>query len=111
MSINSKNSKGSSTFKNILIIGNGGRENALAWAIKKNDAINTVYLIPGNGGSSSINKSKTTGEPPLMLGMSVFFAIKDAISSTTNYKVIPNLNAPATPEAILLSINDIKEKI
>ena len=43
--------------------------------------------------------------------MSVFFAIKDAISSTTNYKVIPNLNAPATPEAILLSINDIKRKI
>ena len=57
-----------------------------------------------------VNKSKTTGEPPLMLGMSVFFAIKDAISSTTNYKVIPNLNAPATPEAILLSINDIKKK-
>ena len=48
-----------------------------------------------------VNKSKTTGEPPLMLGMSVFFAIKDAISSTTNYKVIPKLNAPATPEAIL----------
>ena len=58
-----------------------------------------------------VNKSKTTGEPPLMLGMSVFFAIKDAISSTTNYKVIPKLNAPATPEAILLSINDIKNKI
>ena len=57
-----------------------------------------------------VNKSKTTGEPPLMLGMSVFFAIKDAISSTTNYKVIPNLNAPPTPEAILLSINGIKKK-
>tara|TARA_B100000579_G_scaffold146895_1_gene119189 strand:+ start:347 stop:2659 length:2313 start_codon:yes stop_codon:yes gene_type:complete len=57
-----------------------------------------------------VNKSKTTGEPPLMLGMSVFFAIKDAISSTTKHKIIPNLNAPATPEAILLSINDIKKK-
>ena len=58
-----------------------------------------------------VNKSKTTGEPPLMLGMSVFFAIKDAISSTADHKIIPNLNAPATPEAILLSINDIKNKI
>ena len=57
-----------------------------------------------------VNKSKTTGEPPLMLGMSVFFAIKDAISSTKNHKIAPNLNAPATPEAILLSINDIKKK-
>ena len=57
-----------------------------------------------------VNKSKTTGEPPLMLGMSVFFAIKDAISSIANHKIIPNLNAPATSEAILLSINDIKKK-
>ena len=58
-----------------------------------------------------VNKSKTTGEPPLMLGMSVFFAIKDAIASVGNYKIMPNLNAPATPEAILLSINDIKKKL
>ncbi len=55
-----------------------------------------------------INKSKTTGEPPLMLGMSIFFAIKDAIASVGNYKIIPNLNAPATTESILLSINHIK---
>ena len=56
-----------------------------------------------------VNKSKTTGEPPLMLGMSVFFAIKDAIASVGNYKIVPNLNAPATPEAILMSINDIRK--
>jgi len=35
-----------------------------------------------------VNKSKTTGEPPLMLAMSVFFAIKDAIASVENYKII-----------------------
>ena len=58
-----------------------------------------------------VNKSKTTGEPPLMLAMSVFFAIKDAIASVGNYEIMPELNAPATPEAILLSINDIKEKL
>ena len=55
-----------------------------------------------------VNKSKTTGEPPLMLAMSVFFAIKDAIASTSNYKKIPQLDAPATPEKILLSINRLK---
>ena len=38
-------------------------------------------------------------------------AIKDAIASVGNYKIMPNLNAPATPEAILLSINDIKKKL
>tara|TARA_Y100000590_G_scaffold403261_1_gene489767 strand:+ start:1764 stop:4061 length:2298 start_codon:yes stop_codon:yes gene_type:complete len=58
-----------------------------------------------------VNKSKTTGEPPLMLAMSVFFAIKDAISSVGNYKIIPQLNAPATPEAILLSIKDLKTRL
>jgi len=58
-----------------------------------------------------VNKSKTTGEPPLMLAMSVFFAIKDAISSVGNYKIIPQLNAPATPEAILLSIKDLKSRL
>ena len=58
-----------------------------------------------------INKSKTTGEPPLMNAMSVFFAIKNAIASIANYNLIPELNAPATPERILMSINKLKRKI
>ena len=55
-----------------------------------------------------VNKAKTTGEPPLMLAMSVFFAIKDAIASISNYQKIPDLDAPATPERILLSIKKLK---
>ncbi len=58
-----------------------------------------------------MNKQKTTGEPPLMLAMSVFFAIKDAIASVSNYEKTPELDAPATPEKILMSINKIKNKI
>ena len=58
-----------------------------------------------------VNKSKTTGEPPLMLAMSVFFAIKDAIASVGGYTKIPKLNSPATPEAILLSIKDLTNKL
>ena len=42
--------------ENIVIIGNGGRENSLAWAIQKNKLIKNIYLIPGNGGSGIINK-------------------------------------------------------
>ena len=56
MSINSKRSKTSNILKNVLIIGNGGRENSLAWAIQKNKSIKKVYLIPGNAGSERINK-------------------------------------------------------
>ena len=46
-----------------------------------------------------------------MLAMSVFFAIKDAISSISNYQKIPDLNAPATAEKILLSIKKLKNII
>ena len=56
MSINSKSSKTLSRLKNILIIGNGGRENSLAWAIQKNESVRKVYLIPGNAGSERIKK-------------------------------------------------------
>ena len=55
-----------------------------------------------------VNKAKTTREPPLMLAMSVFYAIKDAVASVGNYQLAPELNAPATPERILMSINKIK---
>ena len=58
-----------------------------------------------------VNKAKTTGEPPLMNAMSVFFAIKDAISSIGNYDIAPIIDAPATPEKILLSINNLKAKL
>ena len=58
-----------------------------------------------------INKSKTTGEPPLMNAMSVFFAIKNAIASIGNYNANPKLDAPATPEKILMSIKNLKNRI
>ena len=46
MSINLENSKSSNKLENILIIGNGGRENALAWAIQKNELIKRIFLLP-----------------------------------------------------------------
>ena len=56
MSINSTSFKGNSRLENVLIIGNGGRENSLAWAIEKNELVKKIYLIPGNAGSERINK-------------------------------------------------------
>jgi len=70
-----------------------------------------VEIYKSKNTENVVNKSKTTGEPPLMLAMSVFFAIKDAIASVGNYTIIPEINAPATPEAILLSINSLKNKL
>ncbi len=58
MSMNSFNSRITNKLENILIIGNGGRENSLAWAIQKNDLVKKIFLIPGNAGSNKINKCK-----------------------------------------------------
>ena len=69
---------------------------------------NVEIFKKGSNVENVVNKQKTTGEPPLMLAMSVFFAIKDAIASVSKYEKTPELDAPATPEKILMSINKLK---
>ena len=44
--------------QNVAIIGNGGRENSLAWVIEKNEKIKNIYLFPGNAGSEDLKKCK-----------------------------------------------------
>ncbi|WP_428034313.1 xanthine dehydrogenase molybdopterin binding subunit [Amphritea sp.] len=50
--------------------------------------------------------SKAVGEPPFMLGISVFCAIKDAIASIGDYRSSPALDAPATPERVLWAVRE-----
>jgi xanthine dehydrogenase large subunit len=57
----------------------------------------------GGNREDSIYHSKAVGEPPLMLAISVFSAITDAILSLKP-AVFPRLDAPATPEAIMRAI-------
>jgi xanthine dehydrogenase large subunit len=52
----------------------------------------------------SIFRSKAVGEPPLMLALSVFHAIRDACAACGPSGCLPNLTAPATPEAVLRAI-------
>ena len=75
------------------------------------EKFNAEIFKKGKNIENVINKSKTTGEPPLMNAMSAFFAIKNAIASIGNYTVNPNIDAPATPEKILISIKNLKNKI
>ena len=42
---------------NVLIIGSGGREHALAYFIKKSHKIKDIYCIPGNAGTGQISKN------------------------------------------------------
>ena len=71
---------------------------------------NVEIFKQGKNKEKVINKAKTTGEPPLMLAMSVFYAIKDAIASVGKYKVTPILDVPATPEKILMSLKELKNR-
>ena len=38
----------------ILILGSGGREHALAWAVKRSQRVSEVVCAPGNGGIAEI---------------------------------------------------------
>jgi len=41
---------------NILVLGNGGREHALAWKIAQDDKVAKVFVAPGNAGTATENK-------------------------------------------------------
>jgi xanthine dehydrogenase large subunit len=56
----------------------------------------------------TVHRSKAVGEPPLMLANSVFLALKDAIAAAVDHKISPPLTAPATPERVLLALEDAR---
>lgn len=62
---------------------------------------NVSLLEDSPNEAATVYHSKAVGEPPLMLAMSVFAAIRDAVASVGNHTVFPPLNAPATPEEVL----------
>ncbi|MGC9525094.1 MAG: phosphoribosylamine--glycine ligase [Limnospira sp.] len=41
---------------NVLVVGNGGREHALAWSLSRSEAIERVICTPGNGGTATLSK-------------------------------------------------------
>ena len=56
----------------------------------------------------TIYRSKAVGEPPLMLALSVYHAIRDAVASVAHYRAAPQLDAPATPEAVLNAVDSLR---
>ena len=71
-------------------------------AIGDSPPIFNVELLPDSPNKeATVFRSKAVGEPPLMLGISVWSAIKDAVSSISEYASSPKLDTPATPERIL----------
>ena len=58
----------------------------------------------------TIYRSKAVGEPPLMLAISVFHAIRDACAACGATGELPQLTAPATPEAVLRAIESTSRR-
>ena len=53
--------------------------------------------------------SKAVGEPPFMLAISVWCALKDAVASIGDYQHQVQINSPATPEAILWAVQEMRK--
>ncbi len=68
-----------------------------------------VRLFDNRNIKPTPNRSKATGEPPLMLSLSAFFALKDAVSAVGGHRVAVALDAPATPERILLACERVRQ--
>ncbi len=66
-----------------------------------------VEMIDNPDNAVSLYRSKALGEPPLLLGLSVWMAVKDAIASQLPYGQSPILRLPATGEEVLLSLPDL----
>ena len=65
----------------------------------------------GRNQEHTIHHSKAVGEPPFMLAISVFSALTHAVSGAAGHKVFPVLDAPATPERILMAVDDARAKL
>jgi xanthine dehydrogenase large subunit len=67
--------------------------------------LNVALWQPGNNREPTIHRSKAVGEPPLMMAISVWSALTQAVAAAIGKPgVAPSLDAPATPERILAAI-------
>jgi phosphoribosylamine---glycine ligase len=67
---------------NILVIGGGGREHALAWKAAQNDMVQTVFVAPGNAGTAQENKLKNVAIGAEDIEGLLAFAKKEHIALT-----------------------------
>ena len=77
---------------NILIIGGGGREHALAWKAAQNPAVQTVFLAPGNAGTNGDGKLKNINIDVLEFEKLATFAQENAVALSIVGPEVPLVN-------------------
>lgn len=80
-------------------------------AIGDTPPVFNVELYPQPNRADTVFKSKAVGEPPLMLAISVWCALRDAIASLGDYQFSPALDTPATPERVLFAIEALRQQV
>jgi xanthine dehydrogenase large subunit len=71
---------------------------------------NVELWSEGRNFEETIFRSKAVGEPPFMLAISVFSAMQMAIEQTSQGTKLDRLDAPLTPERVLLAINALRQQ-
>lgn len=66
----------------VLIIGNGGREHALAWKVAQSEKVSKVYVAPGNAGTAQEHKVQNVSIAPDDIDSLLAFAHKEQINLT-----------------------------
>ena len=74
------------------------------------DDLRIALWDKGGCAAETIYRSKAVGEPPLMLALSAFSALVDAVAAAGDYRAFPDLDAPATPERILAAVVDVRAR-
>lgn len=90
----------------ILVIGNGGREHAITWRLAQLPLVAKIYVAPGNGGTSGVDKSKVENVPeldglPKNFAKLEEFAIKHGV----------NLVVPGPEQPLVDGITTVFQKI
>lgn len=65
-----------------------------------------VRLYESANPETTVFRSKAVGEPPFMLSIAVWCALRNAVASITDYQYAPPLDPPATPEKILAAVTE-----
>ena len=74
------------------------------------EVFNLAIWKAGENREQTIHRSKAVGEPPLMLAISVFSALTDAVAASADHKVFPDLDAPAPAERVLAAVTDVRRR-
>ncbi len=68
--------------QNILIIGSGGREHALAWKVAQSSLVAHVFVAPGNGGTAQEPKTQNVDIAAIDIDKLIDFAQTNKINLT-----------------------------